>query len=49
MGSLGIGFHLPVQELAYFVLLAGVAGIGAAVLPARRAARLNVLQALQYE
>ena len=49
MGSLGIGLHLPVQELAYFVLLAGVAGIGAAVLPARRAARLNVLQALQYE
>ena len=47
--SLGIGFHLPGQELAYFVLLAVVAGIGAAVLPARRAARLNVLQALQYE
>jgi putative ABC transport system permease protein len=49
LGSLGIGFHLPGQELAYFVLLAFVAGIGAAVLPARRAARLNVLQALQYE
>jgi putative ABC transport system permease protein len=49
LGSLGIGFHLPTQELAYFVLLAVVAGIGAAVLPARRAARLNVLHALQYE
>jgi putative ABC transport system permease protein len=49
LGSLGIGFHLPGQELAWFVLLAVVAGIGAAVLPARRAARLNVLQALQYE
>jgi putative ABC transport system permease protein len=49
LGSLGIGFHLPAQELAYFVLLAVVAGIGAAVLPARRAARLNVLHALQYE
>jgi putative ABC transport system permease protein len=49
LGSLGIGFHLPVQELAYFVVLAVVAGIGAAVLPARRAARLNVLHALQYE
>ena len=24
-------------------------GIGAAVLPARRAARLNILEALQYE
>jgi ABC-type antimicrobial peptide transport system permease subunit len=49
MGSLGIGFHLPGKELAAFVLLAVMAGIGAAVLPARRAARLNVLQALQYE
>jgi putative ABC transport system permease protein len=38
-----------VQQLAGFVLLAVVAGIGAALLPARRAARLNVLQALQYE
>jgi putative ABC transport system permease protein len=47
--SLGIGFHLPGEQLAGFVLLAVVAGIGAAVLPARRAARLNVLQALQYE
>ena len=49
LGSLGIGFHLPGQELVAFVVLAVVAGIGAAVLPARRAARLNVLQALQYE
>jgi ABC-type antimicrobial peptide transport system permease subunit len=49
LGSLGIGFHLPGEQLAGFVLLAVVAGIGAAVLPARRAARLNVLQALQYE
>jgi putative ABC transport system permease protein len=49
LGSLGIGFDLPAEELAYFVLVAVVAGIGAAVLPARRAARLNVLQALQYE
>jgi putative ABC transport system permease protein len=49
LGSLGIAFHLPEQELAYFVVLAVVAGIGAAVLPARRAARLNVLHALQDE
>jgi putative ABC transport system permease protein len=49
LGSLGIGFHLPGQQLAGFVLLAVVAGIAAAVLPARRAARLNVLLALQYE
>jgi putative ABC transport system permease protein len=49
LGSLGIGFHLPGQQLVGFVVLAVVAGIGAAVLPARKAARLNVLQALQYE
>jgi putative ABC transport system permease protein len=48
-GSLGLGFHLPGQQLVAFVLLAIVAGIWAAVLPARRAARLNVLEALQYE
>jgi putative ABC transport system permease protein len=48
-GGLGLGFHLPGQQLAAFVLLAVVAGIWAAVLPARRAARLDVLQALQYE
>jgi ABC-type antimicrobial peptide transport system permease subunit len=49
LGSFGIAFHLPGQQLIAFVVLAVVAGIGAAVLPARRAARLNVLQALQYE
>jgi hypothetical protein len=49
LGSLGIGFHLPGQQLVAFVVLAVVAGIGAAVLPPRRAARLNVLHALQYE
>ena len=49
LASLRIGFHRPGQELDYFAVLAVVAGIGAAVLPRRRAARLNVLQALQYE
>ena len=28
LGGLGIGFHLPAQQLAWFVLLAVVAGIG---------------------
>jgi ABC-type lipoprotein release transport system permease subunit len=31
------------------LVIAAPAGIGAAVLPARRAARLNVLEALHYE
>jgi putative ABC transport system permease protein len=45
----GIRFALPVGSLALFVLAAIVVGILAAVVPARRAARLNVLRALQYE
>jgi ABC-type antimicrobial peptide transport system permease subunit len=31
------------------LILAGIAGVGAAVLPARRAAKLDVLEALAYE
>jgi putative ABC transport system permease protein len=38
----------PVQLLTY-VVLAALAGVLAAILPARRAARLNVLQAISYE
>jgi putative ABC transport system permease protein len=40
---------IPVLDLAAFTLVAVLAGVGAAVLPARRASRLNVLSALQYE
>ena len=40
---------IPVGSLIVFVLLAGVAGVGAAVLPARRASKLDVLDALAYE
>jgi putative ABC transport system permease protein len=49
LAHLGIGFHLPVAQLVVFAMLAVAAGIWAAVLPARRAARLDVLKALQYE
>jgi ABC-type antimicrobial peptide transport system permease subunit len=45
----GLVFAIPWLQLVYFVLAAIVVGILAAVIPARRAARLNVLQALQYE
>jgi putative ABC transport system permease protein len=45
----GVAFSVPVGQLATFVVLAGVAGVLAAILPARRAARLDVLDALQYE
>ena len=39
----------PVTSLLVFALVAIVAGIVAAIFPAQRAARLNVLEALQYE
>jgi len=39
----------PLGSLLLFVLGAVVVGLLAAILPARRAARLNVLEALQYE
>jgi putative ABC transport system permease protein len=42
-------FTIPVGTLVVFVIAAILAGIVAAILPARRAARLNVLEALQYE
>jgi putative ABC transport system permease protein len=45
----GVVFRFPVMQVVYFVLAAIVVGILAAILPARRAARLNVLEALQYE
>jgi putative ABC transport system permease protein len=39
----------PIRSLVIFAVVAVVAGLVAAILPARRAARLNVLEALQYE
>ncbi len=49
LSSAGVGFRLPVVSLVAFVVVAIVAGIVGAVMPARRASRLNVLAALQYE
>jgi ABC-type antimicrobial peptide transport system permease subunit len=42
-------FAVPWRYLGIFVLAAVIAGILAAIFPARRASRLNVLEALQYE
>ena len=44
-----IVFALPVGQVIGFAIAAIVVGIIAAIFPARRAARLNVLEALQYE
>lgn len=49
LSSEGIVFALPVQSLIVFAFVAIIAGILAAIIPARRASRLNVLEALQYE
>ncbi len=49
VGVDGLPFVVPVPTLAVFTALAVIAGMGAAVMPARRASRLNVLNALQYE
>jgi putative ABC transport system permease protein len=49
LSEYGIGMALPVPTLSAFALVAIVAGIGAAIMPARRASRLNVLDALHYE
>jgi putative ABC transport system permease protein len=44
-----IVFSLPVVSLIIFGVMSIVVGMLAAIFPARRAARLNVLEALQYE
>jgi putative ABC transport system permease protein len=49
LSKYGLTFGLPVGSLIAFFLVAIVAGMVAAILPARRASRLNVLEALQYE
>jgi len=45
----GVAFAVPIGTLGLFATVAVLAGVGAAMLPARRASRLNVLDALQYE
>jgi putative ABC transport system permease protein len=49
LSKYGVVFAVPYGTLAVFVGIAVLAGVLAAILPARRASRLNVLKALQYE
>src|SRR4051812_42939446 len=44
-----IAFSIPIPELVAFTVVAILAGLAAAIMPARRASRLNVLDALHYE
>ncbi len=45
----GIVFAVPWLTIVLFIIATVIAGVLAAILPARRASRLNVLEALQYE
>ena len=49
LSQYGVSFALPVGPLVAFTVVAIAAGLLAAIMPARRASRLNVLEALQYE
>jgi putative ABC transport system permease protein len=49
LGKYGVTFSVPVASLVVFAVAAMIAGVLAAIAPARRASRLNVLEALQYE
>jgi putative ABC transport system permease protein len=49
LSDYGVVFAVPYGTLTVFVGVAILAGMLAAILPARRASRLNVLEALQYE
>jgi putative ABC transport system permease protein len=41
--------EIPVIQLAYYVVFAALAGVLAAIWPARQAAKLNVLESIAYE
>jgi putative ABC transport system permease protein len=45
----GFTLSYPIGSLVVLLVLAGLAGVLAAIPPARRASRLDVLQSLQYE
>jgi putative ABC transport system permease protein len=50
LASLGIDrLSIPFVSIALYLVAAGLAGVIAAIWPARRAARLNVLEAIAYE
>jgi putative ABC transport system permease protein len=45
----GITFSVPAAQLVVFLVLAVIVGVIAAILPARRAARIDILEAIHYE
>ncbi|MCA1846998.1 MAG: FtsX-like permease family protein, partial [Actinobacteria bacterium] len=50
MGDIGVDrLSFPAMRLFMFVVVSGLAGVLAAIFPARRAAKLNVLAAIAHE
>jgi putative ABC transport system permease protein len=49
LGEYGLEFVIPTGALVAVAVIAVLAGMAAAVLPARRASRTDVLAALAYE
>lgn len=45
----GITFSIPGGQLVVFLIVAVIVGVIAAILPARRAARIDILEAIHYE
>ncbi|MFO7701115.1 MAG: FtsX-like permease family protein [Acidimicrobiia bacterium] len=46
----GLGtFSIPFGQLLVYIVIAAVAGVIAAIYPARKAARMNILEAIAYE
>ena len=49
LADLGLGFSIPVAQLVAFLILAVVVGVVGAIVPARRGARIDVLEALHQQ
>ena len=49
LGQYDLRFELPLDQLIILSVVSVIAGLLAAITPARRAARLNPLEALQYD
>ena len=49
VASQGITCSVPWAQLLIFLVVAAMVGVVAAVLPARRASRISILEAIHYE